>query len=672
MRNKLKRSVLASLLAASMALGSLSVNVFADTGLNTDASVLTSPEKLETIDVENNGTEDNNENGEVEDTVQAVVELMNALPAEIDEETDLEALKAQVASARTAYDALTEGQKAAFDPEVLAKLTALEQKLSEPKPEKVTLTYDANAGSDEVMGLPEGETVKSGDRVFIKSYRNMKREGYSILGWSRQANANFPDNDLQAGIQLPLNNNITLYAVWEKNPDEKPEVPDGANLQEVRLQLNFQVTEGDSLQKAPTIHYDYSYKYGGKTYTGTTENEKLPFGLSNNQVLYVLVNENGTTPTEVQLTLKGQEVDGYAWYQQIIDNKLFTTEQATISVTSFPFGQKNIPTWHYYRQGETEKPDDTVTERKVDIMVAFETVKHDSFTLDNLPEDYSITYSYQNVEGETVTQTLYRKDATEIDTKRAIFGEVDGVTTIVDWDEEHLYHHLKWTVNIPVIGDGIYLTMTQSNYGVTEDSYVWDHVFGTTRQVDSENIGRLYVSKDNNPVTPYIYNVYAKEYTVTYTDGVENSVIFADQIFKAKEGAATPTISNPTRSGYTFTGWSPAVAETVTGDVTYTAQWSLNSTDPDPDPDPDPEPLPYTGGGDDDTPTIINDTPVPTTTIEDEEVPLADLPEDLITIEDEDVPLKNNPSTGDMVPVHAMAAALLSIGGIALLMKKRR
>ena len=30
---------------------------------------------------------------------------------------------------------------------------------------------------------------------------------------------------------------------------------------------------------------------------------------------------------------------------------------------------------------------------------------------------------------------------------------------------------------------------------------------------------------------------------------------------------------NPTRNGYTFEGWSPAVSETVTGNVTYVAQW---------------------------------------------------------------------------------------------------
>ncbi|WP_419544161.1 doubled motif LPXTG anchor domain-containing protein [Negativibacillus massiliensis] len=94
---------------------------------------------------------------------------------------------------------------------------------------------------------------------------------------------------------------------------------------------------------------------------------------------------------------------------------------------------------------------------------------------------------------------------------------------------------------------------------------------------------------------------------------------------------------------------------------------------PTPDPDPDPTPRPGTGGDeDDDTPTIINETPVPTTTIDDEDVPLTYLPEDTVTIDDEEIPLKDIPNTGDMIPVPAMVAAVISIGGIALLMKKHK
>lgn len=106
-----------------------------------------------------------------------------------------------------------------------------------------------------------------------------------------------------------------------------------------------------------------------------------------------------------------------------------------------------------------------------------------------------------------------------------------------------------------------------------------------------------------------------------------------------------------------------------------TVSYSISNGKPvDPPVDPE-DPTPRPGGGgdeDDDTPTIINETPVPTTTIDDEDVPLTDLPEDTVTIDDEEVPLKDIPNTGDMIPVPAMVAAVISLGGIALLMKKHK
>ena len=67
-------------------------------------------------------------------------------------------------------------------------------------------------------------------------------------------------------------------------------------------------------------------------------------------------------------------------------------------------------------------------------------------------------------------------------------------------------------------------------------------------------------------------------YTVTYTDGVEDEEVFADQVYTVDEGTATPEFDGtPSRTNYTFTGWEPEVAETVTGDVTYTAQWTATT-----------------------------------------------------------------------------------------------
>ena len=66
-------------------------------------------------------------------------------------------------------------------------------------------------------------------------------------------------------------------------------------------------------------------------------------------------------------------------------------------------------------------------------------------------------------------------------------------------------------------------------------------------------------------------------YTVTYTDGVDGEVVFEDKVFNVVVGSSTPGFGGtPTRAGYTFTGWSPAVEEKVTKNVTYNATWDMN------------------------------------------------------------------------------------------------
>lgn len=70
----------------------------------------------------------------------------------------------------------------------------------------------------------------------------------------------------------------------------------------------------------------------------------------------------------------------------------------------------------------------------------------------------------------------------------------------------------------------------------------------------------------------------SEKYTVTYTDGVDGEEIFKDQTYTVEAGKATPAFNGtPTRKGYTFVGWKPAVATTVTGNATYEATWKSDS-----------------------------------------------------------------------------------------------
>ncbi|MFU0516442.1 pilus assembly protein PilY, partial [Gardnerella vaginalis] len=51
--------------------------------------------------------------------------------------------------------------------------------------------------------------------------------------------------------------------------------------------------------------------------------------------------------------------------------------------------------------------------------------------------------------------------------------------------------------------------------------------------------------------------------------------IFTDQVYKAASGSNTPAFvgTAPSRKDYVFTGWTPTVADKVTANVTYVAQW---------------------------------------------------------------------------------------------------
>lgn len=82
--------------------------------------------------------------------------------------------------------------------------------------------------------------------------------------------------------------------------------------------------------------------------------------------------------------------------------------------------------------------------------------------------------------------------------------------------------------------------------------------------------------KNENPPAPEE----PKTFTVTYTDGA-NGAVFSNQVSNLPAGTATPAFSGSlAREGYTFVGWNPAVAETVTADVTYVAQWEEGKTGP--------------------------------------------------------------------------------------------
>lgn len=87
------------------------------------------------------------------------------------------------------------------------------------------------------------------------------------------------------------------------------------------------------------------------------------------------------------------------------------------------------------------------------------------------------------------------------------------------------------------------------------------------------------IAADGSTVVEIRYD--RNTYTVTYTDGVSNETIFADEVHQGvKYGADVPAYNNgtdPSRKNYTFAGWEPAVPGTMPANsLKFTAKWEKN------------------------------------------------------------------------------------------------
>lgn len=87
------------------------------------------------------------------------------------------------------------------------------------------------------------------------------------------------------------------------------------------------------------------------------------------------------------------------------------------------------------------------------------------------------------------------------------------------------------------------------------------------------------IAADGSTVVDIYYD--RNTYSVTYTDGVNDEPIFADEVHQSvKYGAPVPAYNNgtnPTRKNYTFAGWDSTVPDTMpANNLTFTAQWEKN------------------------------------------------------------------------------------------------
>ena len=149
----------------------------------------------------------------------------------------------------------------------------------------------------------------------------------------------------------------------------------------------------------------------------------------------------------------------------------------------------------------------------------------------------------------------------------------------------------SYTVTTPELEDGVWTCTLTVQAGKYVDAFSKWRGKHTLDDAASKDITLIWKNKKNNQCwwaatdaeKSVTFNVKCDLYTVTYTDGVSGKEVFKDVVYEdLAYGVKTPDFGtkNPTRKGYTFAGWTPKVADTVTKDVTYTAQWEQVTTPP--------------------------------------------------------------------------------------------
>lgn len=119
---------------------------------------------------------------------------------------------------------------------------------------------------------------------------------------------------------------------------------------------------------------------------------------------------------------------------------------------------------------------------------------------------------------------------------------------------------------VDVVTKGLWATPTQES----TDQYDYTH-YGWGAEPGGAADDTILQNITEDKTVYAIFAAVVRVYTISFYDG--NSFLSSQLVGYGD----TPQVTDPTKSGYSFDGWEPALAP-VTGDTVYTAKWTENIT----------------------------------------------------------------------------------------------
>lgn len=488
-----------------------------------------------------------------------------------------------------------------------------------------TLNYYKNT-TDTVTNMPEPnpQTEKSntGMVTFTVSSAIPAREGYNFLGWNGKPDATTPT--VQPGNWVTTPATATrLYAVWQSNtpPTDKPAKPTENDVTGVVVDIVCVTTTG--------THDTVQYPLGHPTDAQHTIGEVVSDGAGGYicpvtvrtawfvQQASNLVWKVQHTPTAQTITFNlTYDKNSKTWVKPAANPRIEATHEVTPPTKptaldgSFAIVYKNNKATHPYKADYIATPSQyTISDVQMDdqgyyvtatVTVAPNLVAYNKATrvehrlVDEQDATLTITFRYDTevtVDGNRkwkqqgdlpVVEVICKPKAPTADELKKLEMAVQ-VKCVVDASQQH-------TAAYGLLGecDVDYFVFEPRQEG---DDWLCDISYYPERYVAEFNttFQNLKHVQNDEKIVP-VTLIWAggswqiktqgrvhvtEEYTVTYTDGVDGEEVFADQVYSdLRKDSTTPAFNGtPTRTGYTFAGWEPEVAATVTQTVTYVAKW---------------------------------------------------------------------------------------------------
>ena len=486
----------------------------------------------------------------------------------------------------------TENPGTSYQPGASYTVTGNQTLYAQYTANKYTVVFNKNA--DDATGTMNNQEFTY-DVAQKLTANGFTRTGWSFNGWNTMADGTGTTyNNEQEVSNLATSGEFPLYAQWTKAEYkvEKGTVENGSITLDKEM-ANYKDTI------TVTVTPNAGYSIGTVTYTpenGTALTIDPVDGVysfempaanvtvnatftANDYTVTVTTPTNGTVKASKTeqvhvgetITLTVSPATGYKLKSLTYTDADGKAQNVTVSDGTYSFTMPAANT--------------TVTAEFESIAYTIKFDKNDdkaTGTMNNIDAVYGETYTPTNAftkTGYTFAGWTTTADGTNPQTTVSNLTTTDGdtVTLFAQWtpntDTKYVVKH--WQMNLGAAADA---EKNESNYTVkdtdnltgTSDSKVTPAVKsydGFTAPTAEE----ITIAADGFTVVNYYYT--RNSYSITFKDG---ETVLTDLTITAQYGAPVTAPAGPTKNGYTFKEWSPAIPNTMLAkDMTVSATWNL-------------------------------------------------------------------------------------------------